>query len=264
MKNQYLEKDVKIVGIKTYSDLTELILAPGDARFFPGQFYILGIPGFGEAPFTPTNFPSEKDISFLVRRAGTLTGKIFSCNIGDQISLRGPYGKGFPFEKFKGRNITLVAGGCGLAPIKSGLEYLVNDYKDFGQIQLYYGTNTPAEISYKSRLNMLKNKAEIIVTVATPDNTYKGNVGFVDKLISRETILDNPVVILCGPPQMYENVIKKLICLGVNIDDIYVQLERRMVCGMGKCQHCTCGVKYVCLDGPLFSYKETLLMNTKI
>ena len=264
MKNHYIESDKKITSLKIYSDLAEITLSPGENSFLAGQFYILGIPGFGEAPFTPTNFPNLQSISFLIRQTGALTGRIFKCKVGDTLTLRGPYGKSFPFEKLKGKNIALAAGGCGLAPIKSALEYLVKNQNDYGQIQLFYGVNTPSEISYKSDLARLKNKAEILISVAKPNKNYRGNVGFVDKLISKQTILKNSAAILCGPPQMYDNVTKKLIGAGLNIDDIYLQLERRMNCGMGLCQHCTCDTKYVCLDGPAFSYREILKMNISI
>lgn len=175
--------------------------------------------------------------------------------------LRGPFGNPFPLEYMKNKNITLIAGGCGLAPIKSLLEYLIKYKKNYGHIQLFYGVNNEKEISYKKDLNNAKKDVEQITTVAKPSAKYHGNIGYIDKYINKNTIIKNTVAILCGPPAMYKSVIKKLISAGVTVDDIFVQLERKMHCGVGLCQHCTCGSKYVCKDGPAFSYREILKMD---
>ena len=252
---------LSVTSIEIYENLAQIVLAPGNISYMPGQFFMLSIPGWGEAPFTPTNFPDTKSIEFLIRRTGTLTEKIQTLKKNDKLTLRGPYGKSFPIDKMKGKNIALVAGGCGLAPIKGLLEYLIKNSNDFANIQLFYGVNSPKEISYKKDLLSMKKKIELIIAVANPDAHYHGNVGFVDKFITKNTILKNTVAILCGPPPMYQAVIKKIMGCGVTVDDIYVQLERRMHCGVGLCQHCTCGTKYVCKDGPAFSYREILKMD---
>lgn len=267
MKNHYLGQKVKIRSIQKLTDNLKIFtLTPGDDTFIPGQFYMLGIPGFAEAPFTPTNFPSSEKIQFLIQQKpnGCFTTQLFKLKKDDILYLRGPYGKGFPFSDLKRKNIALIAGGCGLAPLHCALEYLYRHYQNFGQMQLFYGVNTPDEIAFKNNLESKKDKIELLITVANPTKGYRGNIGFIDKLITKNTILSNTVAILCGPPVMYESVIKKLIKLKVREEDIYLQLERRMHCGMGHCQHCTCGEKYVCLDGPIFSYQELLRMNSNV
>lgn len=256
--NYYKPQQSRIINIrKIGNDLKIFTLSPGDNKFKPGQFYILGIPGFGEAPFTPTVYPFTRSIEFLIRNTqGIVTQKLFSLKIGEFLQIRGPYGNGYPFDKLADKNLLFIAGGCGLAPIKSGLEYAVRHKNRFGQIQLFYGVNTPDEIVYRGDLRRLGKNAEILIAVACPDKKWCGNIGFVTNLIDKNTIKSNSVVFLCGPPVMYKSVIDKLLSLGINKNNIYISLERRMHCGIGVCQHCTCGTKYVCKDGPVFNYNS--------
>jgi NAD(P)H-flavin reductase len=259
----------QIAKIKKINKITNNLaifnLSPGKL-FTSGQFYMLSIPGFSEAPFTPTNYPNVSSIEFLIAKKdnGIFTTKLFSLNEQDQLFIRGPFGNGFDFSKMTKKNITLVAGGCGLAPLKSALDYIVKHQKQFLNIQLLYGVNYPQEFAYNKYLNNLKNKIEFIKTVVHPSKSYRGNTGYIDKLINHQVILSNTIALLCGPPQMYDMVIKKLLLCGLKPDEIYCQLERNMHCGIGLCQHCTCGDKYVCTDGPIFTYQELLKMNTKI
>lgn len=265
--NYYQPQQTKIKNIKKVNDnLNIFVFTPGNNQFTPGQFFMLSLPGFSEAPFTPTNYPNKKNIEFLIQKKdkGLFTQKLFTLKPNDIISIRGPYGNGFDFDRLKGKNIALIAGGCGLAPLMSALEYLYRKNSGFGQIQLFYGVDRPNEFAYQNEIQAKKDRIEIIFTVAKPNKTYKGNVGFIDKLIDKNTIKNNTAAIACGPPLMYQSITKKLLSLGVKPKNIYYQLERRMHCGIGICQHCTCGDKYVCLDGPVFSYKELLKTNMSI
>lgn len=264
--NKYHQTKIKIKNItKIQDNLRIFTFTPGHNTFIPGQFFMLDIPGFSEAPFTPTNFPNTSSIEFLIQKKdkGLFTDKLFSLKISDTILARGPYGNGFDLQKLKGKNVALIAGGCGLAPIKSAMEYLYRKSSYYGQIQLFYGVNTIRDFAYKKDILSKSDKIEIIYTVAKSDKSYRGNIGFVDKLIDKNTIKKNSVAILCGPEIMYRGVIEKLISLGLNPEDIYLQYERRMHCGTGTCQHCVCGDKYVCLDGPVFTYKQILKMDIK-
>lgn len=271
--NHYLPQQHKIINIrKVGSDLKTFILSPG-GKFIPGQFYMLGISGFGEAPFTPTNYPLKRQIEFLVRNpGGIVTEKLFKLKIGDYVELRGPFGNGYPFDEVyteksrstQGKNLLFIAGGCGLAPIKAGLEYAVRYKNKFNNIQLFYGVNTQDEIAYRKDLRRLGKDAEILIAVACPNKKWCGNTGFITNLIDKNTIKQNTIAFLCGPPVMYKAVIDKLLKLGIFEKDIYVSLERRMRCGIGLCQHCVCGTKYVCKDGPVFRYDEVLKMKLKI
>jgi len=264
MKNYYLPEKTTIKSIDKLTDKLAIFrLAGQNLNFLPGQFFMLSIPGFGEAPFTPTNYPDKKSIQFLVRSAGVLTAKLFFLKPGNNIFIRGPYGNPFPLDKFQDKNILLVAGGCGLAPINSLLEYLYKK-NNCQNVQLIYGVNTQKEIAFKKELLSKKNKVEILITIAKPDKNYRGNVGFVDSLITKNIVKKESIAVLCGPPVMYKIAIKKLLFLGIKKENIYLQLERKMQCGIGLCQHCTCGKKYVCLDGPVFTYQEILEMKDEI
>lgn len=266
MKNNSIKKiNAKIENIDFLSkNLAIFTIVPGNNKFSAGQFFILGVPGFGEAPFTPTNFGNNNKLEFLIKKTGEVTSALFNLQKNDIITFRGPYGNGFPFQNLSKRNILLIAGGCGLAPIKSALEFLHKNKKYFGNIQLFYGVNTISEIAFKKDLKKLKNDFEILISVINPPKKYSGNIGYLDSLISKSTVKQNSVAILCGPPLMYQNVVKKLLNFGITKRDIYLQLERKMYCGLGLCQHCTCGDKYVCKDGPVFSYEELEKTNTKI
>jgi len=267
MKNHYKTKKISIKSIDKITNILAIFnLSSPDMHFTPGQFFMLSLPGYGEAPFTPTNLPNFHNIEFLIqnKQNGSFTNALFRLKKSDNIYIRGPYGNGFDFSAMKGKNMALFAGGCGLAPVKSALDYLCQKQQNYGQIQLFYGVNTPNEIAYKQNLTKKSKQIELLITVANPDKKYRGNVGFIDKLVDKNTILPNTCAILCGPPVMYKSVIDKLIKLNVKPEDIYLQLERRMHCGVGLCQHCTCGDKYVCLDGPVFRYSEVKSMNNEL
>lgn len=263
--NPYKPQNHKIISIKKVgSDLKIFTLSPCGI-FKSGQFYMLGISGFGDAPFTPTNYPQKRSIEFLVRNSGGIvTKKLFKLKIGEYVELRGPFGNGYNLDNFKGKNLLFIAGGCGLAPIKAGLEYVIKYKNRFGQIQLFYGVNTQDEIAYKKDLRRLGKDAEILIAVACPNKKWCGNTGFITNLIDKNTLKHNSIAFLCGPEVMYKNVINKLLKFGLTEKDIYVSLERRMRCGIGLCQHCTCGTKYVCVDGPVFRYDELRSMKYEL
>lgn len=263
MKNPYKPNEAKIKQLILKESIALIKLKPG-FLFKPGQFFMLSLPGFGEAPFTPTNYPNKKDIEFLIKKAGVLTTKILKLKKNNSIFIRGPYGNGFNLEKHKNKNIALIAGGCGIAPLNSALEYLYKNYNHYKNIQLFYGVNKYEDLIFKKEIIAKKNKIEFLYTVKTPNKKYNGNVGLITSLINKNTIKKNTVIFLCGPSIMYKSIISKLIGLGIEINDIYIQLERRMHCGIGLCQHCTCGKKYVCTDGPVFSYKQLLDENESI
>lgn len=261
MKNPYSLKLTQVVRAEDLSpEIKLLTLSSGFPRFNPGQFTIITLPGYGEAPFGIMQpFGKNNYLQILVRQVGDLTKKLYQSKKGEKIYFRGPYGNGFPVSEWKKKNITLVAGGTGIVPIKALLDYIEKHKNDFGQIQLLYGAKTPAEILFPEELKQAQKFAEIMLTAEKCPKSWSGNIGLVTCLITLKTILvENTVAVLCGPPIMYKVVIKKLKKLGFEDKDIFLSLERRMRCGVGKCQHCTCGNNYVCLDGPVFRYDETL------
>jgi len=230
------------------------------SKFNPGQFFMLSIIGYGEAPFGIMQPACNSGkLQILVRNVGGLTEKITNLKKESPVEIRGPYGNGFPIESWRKKNIIMVAGGTGIVPIKALMDYLSKNSYKFGEIQLLYGARFPEGIFFQKELSACEKFSEIILTVEKSYKNWQGNIGMVTNLITEKTVFaDNSVAILCGPPIMYRFVIEKLKKLGFNNKDIYISLERRMRCGVGKCQHCTCGDKYVCLDGPIFSYEEVL------
>lgn len=248
MENIYLPKVVKITKIEEQSPTVKLFrLAPGFS-FNPGQFFLLGKVGYGEAPFGALSSPYESDyLEFAVRKTGTVTDYLHSLKEGDEIELRGPLGNGFPLDFIEGKDMVLVTGGSGIPPIASLIEYIIKNREKFGNIYLLYGAKTPEEILLKDRLEEWQKSDIKVLTIA----------GIVSDLVKEIKIDEqNAVAAMCGPGPMMDALEKILRPLGISDRRIFVSLERRMQCGVGKCQHCTTGDKYVCLDGPVFYYDQ--------
>lgn len=260
MPNSYLLKESRILNVEMLaSDIKLFQLENPFAKFIPGQFTLVSIPGFGEGAFGIMRPCNKNNLELLVRKVGNLTAKIHSLKKGDKLYLRGPYGNGFPVYDWKKKNLTLIAGGTGIVPIKALLDYISLNRKKFGEIQLMYGAKTPEEILFKNEIKQCQKFAEVMLTVEKIDQKWQNNIGLVTNLINNKTVnIDNTIAVLCGPPIMYKFVIEKLKKMGFEDKNIYLSLEKRMRCGIGKCQHCTCGDKYACIDGPVFRYDEAL------
>ena len=265
MKNQYETIQTEIIKIETLSSINKLFTLQikdeevrNKFKFRHGQFFILSVPGFGEAPFGFCSSPTIKEtFQVSVDKRGSLTSKLFGLKKGTEVGIRGPYGNGFDRKKIKNRNLVLIAGGCGLSPLRTIIQDANLHPKNFQNIQIFYGCRNSELLAFKSDYKKWSKNIEMNLTVDTPDKNWKDSVGVVTNLLTPEKIKSDSVAILVGPPVMYKFVIQKLVELGLSDDDIYVSLERRMHCGIGVCQHCALvGGKYVCTDGPLFSYAE--------
>ena len=224
----------------------------------PGQFVEVSIFGYGEAPISicssPTKLPS---FELTVRKTGRLTDKMHLLDAGSLIGIRGPYGNGFDVNKFTGKDMLFVCGGIGLAPLKSLIDYTIAKRKDFGRILIVYGTKNPKEILYKNEIEKWKkaNDIEFAMTVDRADESWKGQVGVITTLIPPlELDVKNTIVTVVGPPVMYKFVIMALKSKRIPDENIYLSLERRMKCGVGKCGHCQINETYVCQDGPVYHY----------
>jgi len=265
MKNYYVPIQAEIIKIEKLSPINRLFTVRiknknerENFKFKHGQFFILSIPGFGEAPFGFCSSPKIKDyFQVSVDKRGDLTSMLFRFKEKDEIGIRGPYGNGFDQKKIKNRNLVLVAGGCGLSPLRTIIQNASQNPNDFKKIQIFYGCRNPELLIFKGDYENWSRNIEVNLTVDTPNINWKNNVGVVTNLLTREKIKNDSVAILVGPPIMYKFVIKKLLEIGLNEEDIYVSLERRMHCGIGVCQHCALvNGRYVCTNGPVFSYKE--------
>ncbi len=225
-----------------------------------GQFVEVSIFGVGEAPISISSAPSKQGfIELCVRRAGSVTGALHDKQCGDIVGIRGPFGHGFPFEDMKGHDILLVAGGLGIAPLKSLINHIHDERHDFGKVTILYGSRNPSEVMFRQQFEMWKHRQDfdLIMTVDETDETWDGEVGLVTKLFDRlEVDPENTFGAVCGPPVMYRFVIDEMRKKGMHADRIYVSFERRMKCGIGKCGHCGVGHQYACVDGPVFNFWE--------
>jgi NAD(P)H-flavin reductase len=267
MSNIYLPNLARIVKTQneTYDTRTfefELIdpKAKQAFKFKPGQFLEISALGVGEAPFGLASNPNRPEtFQVTIRAVGAVTRALHAKKPGDLVGIRGPFGNGFPFEEYKGKSILFVAGGIGLCPLRSLIEPMLDARSAFQDFLILYGARTPADQVYPGRLKEWEKMPEIRfgMTVDVGNADWKGNVGVVTTLFPKLIkTADNTVVFVCGPPIMIRFAIIELSKLGFKPENIVSTLERYMKCGVGKCGHCAIGHKYVCVDGPVFTYKE--------
>ncbi len=232
--------------------------------FRPGQFVELSVLGVGEGPFSLPSSPTRRGTFQLgIRRAGTLTNYLFDHVVeGDFVGIRGPLGNGFPVERFAGRDVLLVAGGLGMVPLRGLLQYLIDLRDRFGRITLLYGTRSPELVLFRQELESLARRgdAEIVLSVdSTQGRPWAGRVGVVTELLDQvEFDVARTYAVACGPPVFYKFMLEKLVKAGFAKDRIFLSLERRMECGIGKCGHCAVGYTFTCLHGPVFSYWDAI------
>jgi NAD(P)H-flavin reductase len=198
-------------------------------------------------------------LTHTIRNVGKVTNALCRLEVEDTIGLRGPFGTGWPMDRLKGKNLLIIAGGIGIAPLRPILEILASDPKNFGLPTLLYGARTPKEMLYSSELKMWKEAfdGQVYTTVDFSDSSYSGNVGVVTDLISQAAdILDNAIVFICGPEIMMRFTITQLLDRGVCAENIYLSMERNMKCAIGHCGHCQFVGDFVCKDGPVFSFAK--------
>lgn len=265
--NPYEPARAKIVKIKkeTY-DTTTYTLAFEDPAlqasytFEAGQFNMLTLFGIGEAPISISSSPEVKEtFSHTIRHVGNVTNAIGQLKEGDVIWVRGPYGTGWPMEFLAGKNVLVVAGGIGLAPLRPVILELVNHRERFGRVEVLYGARTPLDMLYTDEFDNWSGKIRLLKTVdmVPPGLSWPHRVGVVTTLFDvMESTPNNTVVLTCGPEIMMKFVVKGLKERGFAPEQIYVSLERRMSCGIKKCGNCQLGPKFVCRDGPVFAYAE--------
>ncbi|MFH1784589.1 MAG: FAD/NAD(P)-binding protein [bacterium] len=262
MHNPYRSIRAEVLEVITETPTIKTIkFKPDEAiTFKTGQFVEITIPGFGEAPFTPSSHPSKTDtMEVSVMKVGKVTEKIHELKKGDVIGVRGPLGKGYPLDEFKNREVLVVGGGCGFAPLRSLMYSLFDRSADFKKLYFRGGCKTSKEFLYRKEIETWKKRKDlgIQLTVDKVDegDEWKDNVGLVTTIL--ENIEIDPksgIAIVCGPPIMMKFVTKKLLELGFKGNNIYLSMEKNMSCGIGKCGHCRIGTYYACKDGPVFKY----------
>ncbi len=229
----------------------------------PGQFIMLSIPGVGESPFSISSTPSRPGILELgVRKVGKLTDALFQKKDNDVVYIRGPYGNGFKLDQMVNRDLIIVAGGLGVISLRSILYYALDNRDQFKRLFFLYGTRNPNEFLFKDEFFQLKQRDDIecLYTVDKPNEKWTENVGVVTKLLENLPKIDphETTAVVVGPPVMYKFVIDEFLKLKIPKNQIQLSLERRMKCGIGKCGHCAIEHLYTCMDGPVFTYWDTL------
>jgi len=261
--NPYNPIKAKLVDIIEESSTIKTFVfnnTSGGFSFKTGQFVELCVPGLGEAPFTPSSNPEIKEnFDITIMKAGKVTSRLHSLEKNIELGIRGPYGKGYPLKDFKDKEIYIVGGGVGLAPLRSLLFTLLNSKKDYKKIMLRYGARTPSDIIYKDLVGEWQGgkDVDIKLTVDRADDTWKGNVGVVTTILNKSDVnIDNAVAVVCGPPIMMKFATFKLLEMGFRDSQLYLSMEKNMSCGFGKCGHCRIGNFYCCKDGPVFTYDK--------
>ena len=233
--------------------------------FLPGQFVMLQLPGCGEVAISISGASSNKEfLELCVRKVGKVTGMLHRLEAGAFVGIRGPFGTHFPMGQMVGSDVILIAGGLGIAPLRSPIHW-VNDHRlDYEDINILYGARDPSQLLFGYQVEEWRKVYDlnILTIVEHPDENWNGHVGMITELFDDVSIKpDNTYAIVCGPPVMFKFVCGYLSELGISRQRMFVSLERRMHCGMGKCCRCNVGSTFTCLDGPVFDYWT--VMNLK-
>ncbi|MGE5265190.1 MAG: FAD/NAD(P)-binding protein [Acidobacteriota bacterium] len=261
----YVPTPAKIVKITPMTPLEKLLTiqlpAGTTLGHRPGQFVQVSLLGIGEIPISISSSPSRSNGTFemCVRKVGDVTGAIHALGEGSHLGVRGPFGAGFPLERFKGKDILFAAGGLGLAPARSVINQVLDERGAYGRVVILYGAKTPADLLFKEELQALSERddVEFHVTVDRGDADWRGNVGVITRLFPKIAVDPrNTVAVTIGPPVMYRFVLMELLSKGIPEGEIWLSLERRMKCGIGKCGHCQINQLYCCVHGPSFTYAQ--------
>ncbi len=260
-----LTEDVRFFQVRPINRQQALQL-----QYLPGQFVVLSLPGTGEAPFSISSTPSRLGLlEFCIREVGTFTKALFDLKENATIGVRGPYGNGFPVEQMRGHDLIIVVGGLGAAPLRSLLLYALDNRDEFGNVYYLYGARTPTEMLFREELLDIREREDLQCLLAVnedPEGAWRLDKGLVTDLFHHIKGVEprKTYACVCGPPAMYKAVIGELLKHELPKHQILMTLERRMKCGVGKCGHCVIGSIYTCVDGPVFSYWDTIHMKELI
>jgi sulfhydrogenase subunit gamma (sulfur reductase) len=262
----YLGKLVEVKDIATEIKLFRVEMLNGGGKAFhdykPGQFAFVSAFGVGEAPFGIANIPNNGDatLDFAVNRLGSVTTDLHELGVGDMVGVRGPMGNGFPMDKFKGKNLVIIGGGIGGAPLRPVIQTVMANRGDYGDFLILWAARNPSLLVFTDEYDQWRAtpNTELHLTVDQADSTWTEGVGLITQLLEKVApSARNSITITCGPPIMIHFVNRVLVeKLNFKPEQNYVTLEARMHCGIGKCGRCNLGTKLVCVDGPVFTMAE--------
>jgi len=258
LDNDYLPTPVKILDKKIESGDTFGLKLDWHINHEPGQFIQVSIPGIGEAPISISSY-SEEYVEINIRKVGNVTNALFELEKGDEVLVRGPYGKGYPMQDITGNDLIFIGGGCGVAPLKGVIEYVEKHKEKYGKVTLFLGYRSPGDILFQYKHKDWEKHFVLNVSVdSVPTKScYSGSVGFITKAIQKAKLTqEKKIVFMCGPPIMMEKTIEILKKKGFYDDQIYISEEKLMYCAFGLCCHCMDKGSLTCLDGPVFRYDD--------
>ncbi len=273
MSNPYLPLSMRIEKVTIENDARDLktfdlaFVNESDRQqfqFIPGQFAFLSIAGTGEAPFGIASAPHEPLVKFTVKRVGVFTTALHEMTEGKIIGMRGPWGNSYPFELMIGKDVVIVSGGFSFTTLRATIAHLLppKNRLNFGKITAIYGARSPGELLYKEELRAWEQNPDLDLILCVDrlnGADWPKREGLVPNVLkSVAPKAENAVALVCGPPIMIKYTHPVLAELGFSPDRVFLSLENRMKCGIGKCGHCNIGPKYVCKDGPVFSYDQLL------
>jgi NAD(P)H-flavin reductase len=227
--------------------------------FQPGQFNMVYVPGVGEVAISISSDPDDEDLEHTIRIVGRVTRVIERLGPGDVLGLRGPYGNGWPLQQARFKDVLVVTGGLGCAPVSGAIDYMFRRRASFGQITILHGVKKPADLVHRSRFEAWRREsgARVLLTSDQPDRAWRDRTGVVTELFEEvEFDAARTVVLMCGPEVMMRYAIRILRARGLADDRIHLSLERNMKCAVGWCGHCQLGPEFVCKDGPIFPLRR--------
>jgi len=267
MENPYVPNLAVIKDVKDLTFDTKLFMLSFKDKnveekfsYKPGQFAVISVLKEGECPISiASSLTRNKYPEFAIKKMGKVTTAMHNLETGDVVGIRGPYGNGFPVEEWVNKNIVLIGGGIGQAPLRSVTHYILDNRKKYGDMHIIHGAKSQNDLVFKNELFEMERMEDVNVylSIDKEEEGWDRFVGFVpDNLLEVKPSPKNAVAVTCGPPVMINLVIKNLLKMGFKDEQIYTTLEMRMKCGIGKCGRCNIGSIYVCKDGPVFSYKQ--------
>jgi sulfhydrogenase subunit gamma (sulfur reductase) len=263
VENIFMPREAAIVrserATPTETHFTLRMVDGQPIEYQPGQIVELSLFGYGEIPIGIASSPTRKStFDLVVRSVGRVSGAVTKLSKGESVYVRGPLGHGFDLETLRGHDVLIVAGGIGLCPTRSLIQYILDRRDEFKRFVLFYGSREPALQLFTDDLAKWRtaNDVEFYETVDKGDPSWTGNVGVITTLFPKVELSPETRAVICGPPIFYRFVIRELDLIGIPRENVFVDLERRMKCGVGKCGHCQINDKYCCIDGPVFTYAE--------